>query len=140
MIDLSKLITAADKFATAQQTKVAELSNACKAAILAGFDSDALGATHMYPAKDTDQANLSSSVVASLLPDISDDWTTPFWCADTGGIWTFRPHTAAQIQQVGRDAKAQVLACMTKNATLAGQAQAATTPEQLAAITWQATQ
>lgn len=115
--------------------KVAALSISCKAAIVAGFDSSALGSVHHYPSKDTDQMNLSSSVLASILPGNPADWTTPFWCAD-GDTWAFVPHTATQIQQVGRDAKAAILTLMAKNAQLAAQAMAATDPAELDAIAW----
>lgn len=116
--------------------KIAELSGDCRADIYAGFHSTALGADYLYPAKDTDQQNLASSVLASLLPGQPVDWTTPFWCADAAGVWAFRPHTAQQIQDVGKDAKARILACMTQNMTLAAQVAAAATLEAVQAIVW----
>ena len=84
----------------------------------------------------TDQQNLASSVLDSLLPGLSEDWTTPFWCEDTSGAWAFRMHTAVQIQQVGRDAKASILAAMGKNEILQAQIATAETVEQLEGITW----
>ncbi|MEW9586350.1 hypothetical protein ABQJ48_33510 [Paraburkholderia sp. DGU8] len=45
-------------------------------------------------------------------------------------------HTAAQIQQVGMDGKAAILACLTKNQQLGTQIDAATTVEAVQAITW----
>lgn len=119
----------------ARAARAALISNACKAEILSGFSSSALGAAHHYPAKTTDQQNLASSVLASLLP-IPADWTTPFWCADTSGVWAFRLHTAAQIQQVGQDAKAAILAAMGKNEVLQAQIAAAGSVEELEAIAW----
>lgn len=121
--------------ALARAEKAAMINAACKAAILSGFASSALGAEHHYPAKITDQQNLASSVLASLLP-IPADWTTPFWCRDAAGEWAFRLHTAAQIQQVGRDAKAAILAAMGKNEVLQAQVAAAMTLESLDTITW----
>lgn len=100
--------------------KVAEMSAACAAAIVAGFKSTALGAEHTYPAKPTDQTNLAGSILDSLIAG-PGDWATPFWCADSAGAWDFRPHTAAQIQQVGRDGKAAILAAMTRNEALRAQ-------------------
>lgn len=130
-------MSAAELLAAAQAAKVAELSTACKAAIYAGFTSDALGSAYSYPAKDTDQQNLSGSVLASLLPSAAGgDWATPFWCADAAGAWEFRAHTAAQIQQVGQDGKAAILAAMARNQSLAAQVLAATTVDAVAAITW----
>lgn len=122
--------------ANAQAAQVVVLSGACKAAIYAGFASTALGEAYTYPAKDTDQQNLNASVVASLLPGLAADWATPFWCADTQGAWAFRMHSAAQIQQVGKDGKAAILAAMSKNQALADQVAAAATVAAVQAIVW----
>lgn len=122
--------------AQVQAAKVAELSAACAAQIYAGFTSSALGAAHTYPAKDKDQANLSGSVVASMLPNLPAGWTTPFWCMDAAGAWAFVPHTAAQIQQVGADGKAAVVTALEKNAALAAQVMADTTVAAVQAVAW----
>jgi hypothetical protein len=128
--------SAAELLAAAQVAKFAELSAACKASIVAGFTSNALGAAYTYPAKDTDQQNLASSVIDSLLANGAAGWVTPFWCADASGDWEFRAHTAAQIQKVGQDGKAAVLAAMAKNQALAGQVAAASTVDAVNAIAW----
>ncbi|MEW9586237.1 hypothetical protein [Paraburkholderia sp. DGU8] len=120
----------------AKASQTALVSAACQAAIVAGFTSSALGAPHTYPAKPTDQQNLNASVVASILPGVAAGWTTPFWCADGSGTWAYVMHTAAQIQQVGQDGKAAILACLTKNQQLAAQIDAATTVEAVHAIVW----
>lgn len=125
-----------ENLSVAKTTASAAISAICKSTILAGFESSALGAGHHYPAKTTDQQNLASSVLASLLPGLPADWTTPFWCADSAGEWEFRPHTTAQIQQVGQDAKAAILWAMGKNELLQAAIAAATTIEELEAITW----
>ena len=98
--------------ADAQAAQVGVLTAACQSAIYAGFTSSALGAAYTYPAKDTDQQNLASSVLASLMPANATGWTTPFWCADANGNWAFVNHTVAQIQQVGIDGKTAILAAM----------------------------
>jgi hypothetical protein len=118
--------------------RVAALSADCQAQIYGGFTSDALGAPHLYPAKDRDQANLSGSVVASLLPGLAAGWVTPFWCMDAAGNWAFKPHTVAQIQQVGADGKAAIVAALERNAILAAQVMdpATDTAEKVAAIVW----
>jgi hypothetical protein len=126
----------AELLAAAQAAKIAELSAACKASIVAGFTSSALGAAYTYPAKDTDQQNLASSVIDSLLSDGAAGWVTPFWCADAAGSWAFRMHSVAQIQKVGQDAKAAVLASMAKNQALVGQVAAASTVAAVNAIAW----
>ncbi|MEI6002742.1 hypothetical protein H3V53_38285 [Paraburkholderia bengalensis] len=128
--------SAAQSLDEAKAAQKAIVSQACQDAILAGFASSALGATHHYPAKFTDQQNLNASVVASLLPGLAADWTTPFWCADADGTWAWLPHTAAQIQQAGRDGKAAILACLTRNQQLADAIDAATTPDAVQAIVW----
>lgn len=83
----------------------------CQAIITGGFVSDALSVPCAYPSQFTDQINLMGSVTASLLPDLPEDWSTSFWCADVDGVWMMRDHSAAQIQQAGRDGKEHVLAC-----------------------------
>jgi hypothetical protein len=135
-IDLTKLVTVADKLAAAKDARIAAISADCQAAIFAGFHSSALGADYLYPFKTTDQRNLSDSVLASTLPGRPDDWTTPFWCADAAGAWAFRAHTAAQIQQVGDDAMARKLACIEQNTALAAQVQAATDQAGVEAVQW----
>ncbi|MDR5883616.1 hypothetical protein [Caballeronia sp. LZ032] len=120
----------------ARVAKVAELAAACKAAIYAGFSSNALGELYSYPAKDTDQQNLASSVLASLMPGNAADWSTPFWCADASGEWAFRAHMAAQMQRVGQDGKAAILAAMARNAQLAAQVAAAESVDAVNAIAW----
>lgn len=122
--------------AEVQARKVASLRAACVATITGGFGSTALGAPHTYPSGMTDQANLIGSVTASLLPGLAADWTTPFWCADAGGVWAFLPHTPAQIQRVGADGKAMVVAAQARLGALVAAIAAATTADQVAAITW----
>jgi len=119
-----------------RENRAAYISQCCADAILAGFACDALGAGFAYPAKFTDQLNLTGSVMDSLMPGLPPDWSTPFWCADADGQWAFRAHSASQIQQVGRCAKAAALACMATNEEKQAQIAAAATPAQIAAITW----
>lgn len=118
--------------------QIASLAQACQAHIYAGFISSARGTPHTYPAKDKDQVNLSGSVVESLYSNLPAGWTTPFWCADAAGVWDFRPHTAAQIQQVGADGKAAITQALIKNATLAAQVTDPSTDiiEKIQAIAW----
>ncbi len=112
------------------------ISGECQNTILAGFKSSALGAEHLYPTKLTDQQNLASSVLSSLMPGLPEGWTTPFWCMDENGVWEFRPHSSAQIQQAGLEVKAAILACQAKNEQLQAQIAAATSIDQLEEITW----
>lgn len=124
--------------ASAQASQAQVLNNACATAITSGFTSSALGSAYTYPSGMTDQQNLTASVLASLLPSLAEGWTTPFWCANSSGVWAWTNHTAAQIQQVGTDAKTAILASQSQNATLQAQVAAATTVDAVAAITWPA--
>lgn len=126
--------------AEAQTLKMAELEAACAAEIASGFSSAALGKRYQYPAKATDQSNLQASVLASLLPGLAKDWTTPFWCQDAAGAWAYRPHTAAQIQRVGTDGKNAINACIAHKIQLEEQLAKAETLAELEAITWTAPQ
>ena len=124
---------------TLQQAKTAQLailSASCQAQIYAGFQSSALGTVHTYPAKDKDQSNLAASVLASMYPDLPSNWTTPFWCCDSNGVWAFVPHTSAQIQQVGVDGKVAIVSALQKNAALQAQVRAANTVADVEAVTW----
>ena len=117
-------VPAVKTLADVQRSQGALLAAACQAAIYAGFISSALGAAHTYPAKDRDQNNLAASVLASILPGIPAGWTTPLWCVDAAGVWAYVPHTAAQVQQVGIDGKAAIVACLLRNQALATQVMA----------------
>lgn len=117
--------------------KVAELSATCSGAIAGGFVSSALGAPHTYPSRATDQTNLVGSVVASMLPGVGADWSTPFWCADEAGEWAFRPHSAAEIQAVGADGKSSIVACQARLADLVAQVGLAESAEDLTSIGWE---
>lgn len=119
-----------------KNSKSKYVDQACKTAIVSGFVSYALGKPYHYPSKVTDQQNLAVSVLASYDPDNAPDWTTPFWCSDAAGEWAFRPHTAAQIREVGRDAKTAIIAYQFKNEGLQADISAATTVEQLDAVNW----
>ncbi|SER35838.1 MULTISPECIES: XkdW family protein [Pseudomonas] len=118
--------------------KVAELTAACAAAITGGFTCDALGAVYTYPSLVEDQLNLTGSIQLSQLEDgQSEDWTTPFKCANSSGEWDAVAHTAAQIQKVGvRFTKIKLTYIGTKDA-LVKKAKAATTLEDVSAIVWQ---
>lgn len=136
-VDASKLRTAATQLQEYKDAKIASLSSDCRAAITAGFESSALGEPHLYPSKETDQLNLAGSVADSLMRGDDESWSTPFWCADLHGVWAMRDHTAAQIQQVGREAKTRILALMQHNAALAEQVQLAPDKPSVDQITWE---
>lgn len=116
--------------------KTIELRGKCQAEIVGGFTSDALGALHTYPSTETDQRNLLGSVLAAILPGLPSDWTTPFWCADADGNWSFTDHTATQIQRVGTDAKAAVVDAQLKLDRLSAALAQADDKDEIYAIVW----
>jgi hypothetical protein len=128
--------TEAEQLAAAQAAQTTRLRAACEAEIVGGYSSAALGAAHTYPSTPTDQANMAASVIASLLPGLAPGWTTPFWCVDTAGVWTFAAHSAAQIQQVGRDGKAFVIAAQRRLATLSAEIAATADIAAVQAVVW----
>lgn len=103
-----------------QTEQAAQVGASCAAAIVTGVTSSALGAPHTYPTKLTDQANMTASVMDSVIPANASNpnWTTQFWCEDAAGNWNWSPHTAAQIQQAGTDVKSAILGQQSKNAQL----------------------
>jgi hypothetical protein len=115
--------------------KIAVLNESCVAQITAGFHSSALGSDRLYPAKPLDQTNLIASVVDSLIPGNPANYSTPFWCAN-GAVWAYELHSATQVQQVGRDGKAAIVAALFKNNGLAGRVSAATTVSEVNSINW----
>jgi hypothetical protein len=126
----------APSLADVQAAQIATLRAACEAEIVGGYLSSALGDPHSYPSMVLDQQNMIASVTASLLPGLAADWFTPFWCKNAAGDWAFARHTAAQIQQAGKDGKAAVVAAQARLAVLSAQVAAAETAEAVRAITW----
>ena len=122
--------------AAVSSAQLTSLNKACEAQILAGFSSTALGAAYTYPSNTTDQLNLSGTIQRSMLPGVLATDLFPFTCADAAGVWAFRPHTPAQIQQVGKDAYAAILAARVKNKTLQDQVAAATSITQVQGVIW----
>lgn len=119
-----------------KQQHISNLKASCANQIVSGFNSDALGATHLYPCQDHDQRNLIASVTASNLPALASTWTTKFWCADSTGAWAFREHTAGQIQKAGLDGKAFIEGLQAKLETLTQQVESATNTADIQSIIW----
>ena len=134
--------TAAPEYSLEQLKAIAlaNLDTSCAASITEGFTSTALGTAYGYPSNATAQSNLQASVLASLIPGLAEDWTTPFWCQDAAGTWAYRPHTAAQIQRVGTDGKDAINACIARKIQLEQQLAKAKTLAEVEAITWTAPQ
>lgn len=120
----------------ARRQRINALSADCGKEIIGGFRSDALGPVHTYPSDIKDQLNLMGSVTDSIVPGLPEDWETPFWVCDEAGLWAYKMHDAAQIQQAGRDGKAHVVRLQSKLQHLTADIEAAQTEEAVAAIKW----
>lgn len=70
------------------------------------------------------------------MPNLPADWTTPFWCADASGVWAYRDHTVAQIQQAGLDGKAAILAAQVKLAGLNAKIETTASITDVLALAW----
>lgn len=116
--------------------QIETLRRACEESIVGGFKSSALGAKHSYPSDIKAQINLMGSVTDSILPGLPEEWTTPFWVSDSEGVWGFKAHSAAQIQQVGRDGKAHVVTYQSALEELSSAVRAASTIEEVNSIAW----
>jgi|GEM_PF-2126231 len=82
----------------AAKIRIFDLSQACTAAIRSGFASSALGTEHRYQSDRDDQLNLIGAAQAGT--------DMPFKCADSQGVWAYRMHATAQLQQVLADGAA----------------------------------
>jgi hypothetical protein len=69
-------ISDASALQIAQAAQITKLSGACATAIFTGFTSIAAGQPYLYPAKNTDQMNLLSSLMDAVLGYLlSNNWT-----------------------------------------------------------------
>lgn len=119
-----------------KDARIAVLRAVCEAAITGGFKSAALGSVHTYPSDLKAQINLMGSVTDSLMPDLPANWQTPFWVCDPVGVWAYKMHSAAQIQQAGRDGKINVITCQAALDNLVVTVLAADTAEAVASVVW----
>ena len=122
--------------AKAQAAQVIAIQASCESLIIAGQTSAALGSLYTYPSGLTDQANLNANVVSSLLPGLLAGWTTPQLCLNSVGVWAYLPHSVAEIQQVGSDVKAAIMALLLKSANYQAEIALATTVAEVQAIVW----
>jgi len=114
----------------AKMDKIKELSDACEAEILGGFQSSALGTPYWYGGTQEDQLNLIG-VVASGQP-------SPFSVKKnkTDIQKTYINHTAAQLQQVMYDGKMFKLQLLQKFNNLKDQVLAATDIQTVQSFVW----
>lgn len=121
---------------SAKKAKMDELYSTCGEVIISGFMSNALGAPHLYPTKQTDQLNLTALVTLSMYPGVPQDWQERFWCKDANDVWDMRLHNGEQIRQVGADVSLGIKMSIKHKADLEALVQAATTVEEVNAISW----
>ncbi|POA99735.1 hypothetical protein C2134_05025 [Chromobacterium sinusclupearum] len=127
---------AAVQLQQAQRIQCQRLQAACESAITASFKSMALGPQpYVYGSQLTDQNNLLSALSAAQGQPAN--WSTPLWCADGKGDWSFLPHTAAQVLQVNQDWVAFRTMQQQKYASLIAQVQVAATVQAVQAVAWQ---
>lgn len=128
--DLAAIIKASaeSELAAAKQAKIEAINASCRAQIVGGFSSAALGAPHTYDSEEADQLNLIGAI--ALNSDL------PYRCTDAAGLKDFRPHTAAQLKQVAADGAAVKLAALEKAALLKVSVLAVNDIAALAAIKW----
>lgn len=123
-------------FSTLTERKSLEIKSACRTAIMSGFNIEISGQLRLYPSNNTDQLNLIASVTDSYNPTNAQNWTTPFWCANSNGVWDYRMHNAAEIRTVGSAGKLHISSQIAKKAALEYQLSLAQTPEAIEAINW----
>jgi hypothetical protein len=130
-----RVVVVSKSFAVMQSDKRIDIRNACRAAITAGIDHDALGAVHHYPTTTEDQANINALVT---LTTIKGDAEAPykFWCSDADGLWERRGHTVEQIKAVGIAMAKHVIDQQNKYETKLTAIDAAASVEALNQIVW----
>lgn len=117
-------------------SQVAVITAACAADIVGGFTSTALGESFTYPSSPTDQANLNAAASASRQPGLGESWVTYFYCADAAGVWARRPHSAAEIQQVGMDGYNAIMSKLLRKDSLEVQINSLKTIAKVKAVKW----
>jgi hypothetical protein len=107
-------------------TQSSKISDACAAAIAAGFTSSALGAAFFYGGNDRDQENIARAAKFGGL----------IWCGDANDVWSQQTHTAAQAWLVDTDLWMHVQAQQTRYASRLEAIDAAASPAAVTAVVW----
>lgn len=117
------------------QEQTQRINSACERTITGGFWSGALGSPNRYGSELDDQLNLTGVILAGL--------DTVYACRDQAGAKDFKPHTFAQIRQVGDDFTAFKLQLLQKANQLKQALDKGLAADDLAAIeaaTWESVQ
>ncbi len=113
--------------------KIKLLSASCKAEILAGMVSSALGTPHKYDGDIESQLNLAGAKDYAVANNVSVDFT----CTNQAtGVKAAVTHTPAQIQQAFNDGAVFKMARLSKFRTLKAQVEAAATVADVEAVVW----
>lgn len=120
-------LTVAQQVKAAQVAKLGELRHACATAILAGFQSSALGQAYTYPAATVDQQNMVQTATAG---------GGTLMCKSSSGGWALVPHTGAQAAQVLKDFVAARDAARSNLASLSAAASTASTVAAVGEVHW----
>lgn len=128
-------------FSDLKIAKVSELSQACQAAIILTFTSDALGSVNVYDSDEVDQLNIIGAVSAtSPLPEAPEGSTMPYAVREViGGIIqpkAYVLHTHAQLRKVLSDGAFYKLGCLQKFNAKRDYVNGLTTTEAVTAVTW----
>lgn len=121
------------------ENKKADLRNMCKLQIESGVESDVLGSAHIYPSKQSgdaqDQLNMT---VITTMAEVYGAQYEPYvcWCADGDDVWARRSHTAQQIITVGLTMKAHVSAQQDHYESKLLELASTTTIEEIKAVSW----
>jgi len=113
--------------------KIKALSASCKAEILAGFVSSALGAAYKYDGDLESQLNLAGAKDYAVTNNVNVDFTCT---KQATGVKAAVTHTPAQIQQAFNDGAVFKMARLSKFRTLKAQVEAAATVADVKAVTW----
>jgi len=111
-----------------KEQKVSELSAACEAQIIAGFESSVLGTPHRYQSDRDDQLNLVGMAATG-----ADCFVK---CSADGGIWEYKSHTSANMQQLLNEASSLKHGLLEKFLALKNTVLQAATGDEVSAVVW----
>lgn len=125
-----------DALTQAKQDAIKNLNDACAAAIVAGFTSNATGKVYSYPSSQTDQLNLYGSATLATINQAVKGWTTDLSVCDKAGKWSYVPHTPKEVFAVVSDFSAHKAEMIDKKNQLVAEVMAAKDDEKIAEVKW----
>ncbi len=106
--------------------KADEMRMKCQSEIETGFSSNALGSSHHYGAKVTDQLNLN--LVA--------EYEGNLWCQNSSGDWAFISHSFDEVKKVVADLHAHIQRNQSLYALMLSSIDSAKTQADLSELVW----